>query len=108
MKKIGKVYEGMRDEEGLVVLVDGLSLDPKPSQKLRNHSPDGFEWGYGGSGPSQLALAILLDYTGDKTLAMRHYQNFKIAFIQSLDRSKGWQINASEIDEFLERMKEGT
>jgi hypothetical protein len=42
------------------VLVDGVKLDPKPSQKLRNHSPDGFAWGYPGSGPAQLALAILL------------------------------------------------
>jgi hypothetical protein len=28
---------------------------------LRNHSPTGFAWGYGGSGPSQLSLAILSD-----------------------------------------------
>lgn len=28
------------------------------------HSPDGFEWGYGGSGPSDLALAIVNDLTG--------------------------------------------
>ena len=25
---------------------------------MRNHSPTGFEWGYGGSGPAQLALAL--------------------------------------------------
>lgn len=31
---------------------------------LFNHSPDGFEWGYGGSGPAQLALAILADFLG--------------------------------------------
>lgn len=28
------------------------------------HSPDGFEMGYGGSGPSDLALTILLDFFG--------------------------------------------
>jgi len=37
---------------------------------LWNHSPDGFEWGYGGSGPAQLALAI--------------YQDFKLALIAAL------------------------
>ena len=26
---------------------------------LVNHSPTGFEWGYGGSGPAQLAVAML-------------------------------------------------
>jgi len=33
------------------VLVDGRLLDPAPSQRLWNHSPDGFNWGYAGSGP---------------------------------------------------------
>ena len=42
------------------VYVNGSRLDPKPSQRAYNHSPDGFNWGYAGSGPAQLALAILL------------------------------------------------
>jgi len=42
------------------VYLDGEYLSPKESQKIWNHSPDGFNWGYGGSGPSQLALAIFL------------------------------------------------
>jgi len=37
----------------------------------------GFEWGYGGSGPAQLALALLLDYTDDEAFALDHYQEFK-------------------------------
>lgn len=37
-----------------------IELKPEASQKIINHSPDGFQWGYSGSGPSQLALAILL------------------------------------------------
>ena len=49
---------GGKGEKG--VLVDGLPLSPKDSQKIVNHSPDGFEWGYGGSGPAQLSLAIVL------------------------------------------------
>ena len=34
------------------VLFNGDWLAPGPSQAIRNHSPDGFAWGYGGSGPS--------------------------------------------------------
>jgi hypothetical protein len=49
---------------------------------LRNHSPLGFEWGYGGSGPAQLALAILADVTGDDYWALAHYQDFKRDFIE--------------------------
>jgi hypothetical protein len=36
------------------VFLDGKLLNPELSQKYYNHSPDGFNWGYGGSGPSQL------------------------------------------------------
>ena len=70
-------YQGRRVEikgqgmpEAEVLRPNGEVLDPKPSQKIRNHSPDGFEWGYGGSGPAQLALALLLDYVCDETLPM--------------------------------------
>lgn len=68
------------------VQIDGKILSPEESQKIRNHSPDGFAWGYGGSGPAQLALAILLHYTS-AMFAMEHYQNFKWDVIASLPQS---------------------
>ena len=55
------------------VCLDGKPLDLGPSQKHHNHSPDGFNWGYGGSGPAQLALAIMLKLTGKA----EDYQDFK-------------------------------
>jgi hypothetical protein len=58
------------------VLVDGELLDLAASQKVFNHSPDGFAWGYSGSGPAQLALAILLRYTDAET-ALHLHQQFK-------------------------------
>jgi hypothetical protein len=39
-----------------------------PSKRLRHvciHSPDGFEVGHGGSGPSDLALSILAHHFGE-------------------------------------------
>lgn len=56
-------------------------LPLEPSLKLYNHSPDGFQWGYQGSGPAQLALAILLDLTEDPDLSVRLHQEFKRHFI---------------------------
>lgn len=35
-----------------------------PRNDLWNHSPDGFEWGYAGSGPCQTALGVLAHYLG--------------------------------------------
>ena len=46
------LYEGRRHVDGTATVTRaGLPLDASPSQKLWNHSPDGFNWGYGGSGP---------------------------------------------------------
>jgi len=55
-----RVYEGIVDRGERFVLVNGKDLNPRSD--LMNHSPDGFNWGYGGSGPAQLALAILADH----------------------------------------------
>jgi hypothetical protein len=58
------------------VFLNGAELLPAQSLKVRNHSPDGFCWGYGGSGPAQLALAILINIT-DRHTAEANYQQFK-------------------------------
>lgn len=76
-----------------------IALDPKPSQKIWNHSPDGFQWGYGGSGPAQLALAILFDVTGDKERSVRLHQEFKRDKIATLDDS--FVLNINEIQHWL-------
>jgi len=75
------------------VTIDGKYLDPDRSLKVRNHSPDGFSWGYGGSGPSQLALALLLEATDENTAA-RVYQNFKWDIIANLDPNKDFEMDA--------------
>lgn len=68
------------DAETREVYINGNSLSPTASQKLRNHSPDGFNWGYGGSGPAQLALAILLVYmVAEEALSI--YQDFKFKVV---------------------------
>ena len=66
------------------VWLNGKPLSPNNSHKVRNHSPDGFSWSYSGSGPSQLALAILLEITNDANLALSNYQQFKQDHIATL------------------------
>jgi len=67
------------------VWLNGELLNPRKSQKIINHSPDGFNWGYGGSGPAQLALSILLEITSEEK-AIQMYQDFKWSVIASLPR----------------------
>lgn len=69
------------------VWLDGEELDPGPSQKVRNHSPDGFNWGYGGSGPAQLALAIMLKISDHPD----RYMNFKWDVIAALPQGKSFE-----------------
>ena len=67
--------------------------------ELRDHSPTGFGWGDDGSGPAQLALALLIDATGDETLAIRHYQAFKRRVVAAWKES--WSITAEEVRAFV-------
>lgn len=62
------------------VYLDGKQLALAESLKLRNHSPSGFSWGYGGSGPAQLALAVCLETfkgTAWEDHSFDWYQQFK-------------------------------
>ena len=68
------------------VFIDDIELGYEESLKVYNHSPDGFCWGYTGSGPSQLALAIMLLYV-DKITALRTYQEFKRDVIAGLPQA---------------------
>ena len=70
-------------------------LSPEPSQKLCNHSPDGFNWGYGGSGLAQTSLALLLDATTDPEMALAYYQQFKWDKVAGW--GKEWKITRGEI-----------
>lgn len=101
-------YTGRRTSTGPEVWVldasGGYLLDPKASQQIRNHSPDGFEWGYAGSGPSQLALAILLDATEDKEVASKHYMRFKFDFVAKWGEE--WRIDAQQISEWLQTQEQ--
>jgi len=85
------------------VYIDGKLLDPLRSQKVYNHSPDGFNWGYGGSGPAQLALAILLEFT-DIDTAVKHYSDFKWAFLACL-KEDTFELDSDVVKKWIERQK---
>lgn len=65
------------------------------------HSPTGFEWGYAGSGPADLALNILLRYGVTEAQAENLHQRFKDAFIATMPR-EGGRITRNEVIEWIE------
>jgi hypothetical protein len=81
------------------VRLNGKQLDPAPSQAIWNHSPDGFNWGYGGSGPAQLALAVMLEVAPEQT-ARRNYQQFKDE-IALLENDQDFDVFI-DMDEYLD------
>lgn len=89
-----KTYTGTRSAAQTQVTVDGWPLNPRLD--LWNHSPTGFEWGYAGSGPAQLALALLADCLADDQLAVELHQSFKFAVVAGLQR-EGWVSTEAQI-----------
>lgn len=109
-----------------VVTTDGHGT-PVGVERLTHHvmhSPTGFEWGYGGSGPAELARCILIDHFGvERSCAYCgtqfdderchqcgarsatfplpvSYQDFKSELIATLDREEPWSITSEQIDEW--------
>ena len=74
---------------------DGTRLLP-PRLDAANHGPMGFAWGYNGSGPSQLALALLCD-AADVDRARQHYAGFQHYVIDRLTRNEGWTIEREDV-----------
>lgn len=89
------------------------TLDPR--NDLHNHSPDGCEWGYAGSGPAQLALGLLAHHFGNMPSemligqvgggtpdenALKLYQQFKFKVVANLD-SQWWVLTSKEIHEVV-------
>ena len=75
-------------------------------QRIVLHSPTGFGWGYGGSGPADLALNMLYDYLlrtkckGARALALDLHQTFKWGFIAS--QTKELSVTGDEIEYWLQ------
>lgn len=102
-------YGGELDVRGKVFVwrYDGLNRFPLAQrQEVINHSPDGFEWGYHGSGPAQLALAILVDFFGrDVTSATRLHQLFKQKVIARFGCSMPWSLTREEVSMHINNIR---
>jgi len=96
-------YSGRREGQAAIVTVDGRRLNPRFD--LRNHSPTGFEWGYAGSGPAQLALAILADHCRSAEEALNLYQRFKWAVVAELPYPE-WILTSEDIEISLQPFRE--
>lgn len=102
-------YRGCRQgaEAVVVKIVDDRSGSLNPRLDLRNHSPDGPEWGYFGSGPAQLSLAILADALKDDARALRLYQDYKRIRIGVLPIMGSWALTREQVLSDVSRIEAG-
>lgn len=70
-------------------------------QKFVSHSPSGFEYGYGGSGPADLALNILGLFVSPPE-AYRLHQKFKWDRIAPLARDLNHTITADSVRDWIQ------
>lgn len=73
----------------------------------KNHSPTGLEWGYGGSGPSQLAWCILRECGLTQPQAARLYMQFKADVIANLP-SDGFTLTVQQVMDWVKKSGPGT
>ena len=98
-----KVFRGKKTENDRIVEIEqdgSISLLPlSPSLEIADHSPDGFNWGYNGSGPAQLALGILYEVTGNTELTRNLYPFFKSDHVSRW--GEYWEMSEREVHEWL-------
>jgi len=90
-------YSGKRTIDGIVVTVDGVPLSERFDMQIRDEK--GFEWGYEGSAPCQLALAILMAHFDDAKRASSQVELFAVSVVANLDND--WTLTSQDIDKAL-------
>lgn len=98
-----RTYNGRRTSSGSVsVWVEHEDGSTSPLRHVVRHSPTGLEWGYGGSGPADLALSILHDLGGPEAAA--DYQALKWDLVANLPSGPGeWSVDESALRVWLAR-----
>jgi hypothetical protein len=99
---MNNTYEGKFNNEDpkWVVYKNGEEFTADKSLKVLNSSPDGFAWGYYGSGPAQLAFAILLEETMED-VALHLYQDFKNQIISGFEMELPFKIDSDTIQKWI-------
>lgn len=98
--ELRRAYDG-----GLSATVfrQGKEYALNPCLDVANHSPTGFEVGYGGSGPHQLALAILTEFY-DTPIALHHYHDYVREVLCAIEiRQPGYRhvISKEAVDQWI-------
>jgi hypothetical protein len=84
-------------DEQVFVARQGEVRPLAPRNDLADQSPDGLSWGYAGSAPGQLALAMLMEVLNDWPRVRRIYHDFHMLFVRNIPRGANWTADGSDI-----------
>lgn len=87
-----------RTEDGVLAVIVSPGGRTERLPHVVRHSPTGFEYGYGGSGPADLALSILTACLGPET-ADRLYHDFKWHTVAK-QHERAWTITVGAVREW--------
>lgn len=87
------------------VWIGETELDISRSLRIENKSPSGYSWGFHGSGPSQLSLAIMLEVCNSEHEAVRLYQQFKQDIIAFIPSDEDLVLPVAVVEKWLETQK---
>ena len=93
-----KIYKGKRMGPAETLPEVRVTVNDKPLKHQIYHSPTGLEWGYGGSGPADLARSILWDYLGKEPSRIL-YMDFKTRFVARWKDE--WEITGQQIKDWI-------
>jgi hypothetical protein len=95
-------FAGQRrgNETAVTMIVDGTTRELPLHLGVYRHSPSGFEWGYLGSGPAQLALALCVEVVGPER-AVRVHQVVKDRLVARLD-GDDWVLTGHQVLQVIE------
>lgn len=99
------MFVGIRNEDlnAAEVYVRGLSEDLVPLNNRSKCSRNGFDWGFDGKGPSDLAKSILWEVLGYFP-ELSTYQQFKREFIERAPY-EGFHLAEDDIREWLKGIR---
>lgn len=105
-----------KDTTAKVTVLVAENDETKKVKPFLFHSPTGINFGYGGSGPADLALTILVNYLDEHPTqtelrngdfrAWRLHQKFKNRFIAP-QKGLSFSLAGYEIDQFLQEVENG-
>lgn len=103
-------FTGQRSAPGqdcrVEIVVNGQARELPRHEEVHNHSPSGFSWGFSGSGPAQLALAMCCELVGAER-AESVYQTVKERLIAPI-KLDTWIITGVQLARAIEAVEAST